>query len=336
MENNNANNQPNQMNNGMPMDGYPQQPQQPQQFQQFQPQQYPYTNQPMAQQPQKKMDPEKKKRIIMWTSISCAIAVLGIAALIIIPIIIRVDYGTAYNTAKELKPKISAIYQNNDCGYVENYAASAYIEPKTYNEYIESCKKSYDPTVNELIAQLESTDGVKRNKDINAQFVKFKAEFDSLENGNPDILKEKLSLWKAIHNYSYLANGLHSASTDAEITKAATYLINTENEALKTFGEGWQERALDLTKTYRAYQAATSEKSTELYEEYNNKRKELEDWIATNSPDFGTLAPLHVDDTAKVNSDFNELYEMIRSTYQANYNSGSDDCLEFLGEVFCD
>lgn len=340
MDNNNFNQQPQgqpmpnpmsgqqpPLNQGYPMNPQMQNPQTP-------PMGYP---QPMMRPPKQPMDPAKKKKLILGLSIGGVVLILGIVAAIIIPILLRVDYGTAYNTAKELKPKIYDIYHSYDCEYVVDYVDSTYTSTKSYTEYIENCKKVYSSDVNDLIAKLENTDGVKRNSEISAAFAKFKAEYTALSSDNNETLSAKLALWQARHNFVYAADDLsYTSSSDSEYTTTANYLINSGNDALKTYGEGWLERKLAIAAAYRAYRAASWQTSSQLYTEYNNKKNELADWIAANKPDINTIAPLNFDDTSKMYSEFTKLYDLISATYQRNYNSGSGDCTEFLGEVYCE
>ncbi len=262
-------------------------------------QQYPYPNQPMMQPPKKPMDPEKKKKLILWLSIGGGVLILGIAALIIIPILLRVDYSTAYKAAKELEPKVYDIYHSYDCGYVVKYVDSTYTDSKSYSEYIEKCKKVYDSSVNDLVSKLENADGVKRNNEISTQFANFKSKYDALQIGDAESLSAKLNIWKARHDYVYAVDDLsYSSSSDSEFTSAANYLINSGNDTLKKYGEEWLTQSLAISAAYRNYRAASWQDSSQLYKEYTNKKKELEDWVAANKPDVNTIAPLNFDNTS--------------------------------------
>ena len=299
-------------------------------------QQYPYQNPQMAKPLKQPMDPVKKKKLVIGFSVGGVALALGIAALIIVPILLRIDYSSAYSAIKELKPMVYDIYHSYDCGYVVDNVNSTYTEPKTYNEYIERCKEAYDSSINDSIAKLENTDGVKRNSEINTQFAKFKSEYTALQAGDPDTLASKLALWQARHNFVYAADDLsYSSSSDSEFTTAANYLIDSGNDALKTYGEDWLEKSLAIAAAYRAYRAASWQTSSQLYNDYNNKKKEKDDWVAANKPDINAIAPLNFNDTSKMYSEFTKLYDLIATTYQENYNSGSGDCNEFLGEVYC-
>lgn len=325
---------------GQPQYGQPmQQPQNGQAMQQ--PVQQPQYGQPMQQpmqQPKAPMDPAKKKKIIMWCCIGGGVLVLGIVAAIILSIIFRVDYSTAYNTAKKLEDKVYAIYQNYDCGYVTDYVSSAYTTTKKYNEYVEGCKAVFDNEASSLIEQLGNTDGVKRNSEISDRFNAFKTIYDSILPNSAD-LESKLSAYQDWHNFVVAVDDIYySSSSDAEFTAAANYLISSSNSTLKTYGEGWLEHQMLYVKAYRDYDNASYRDPNliALREDRDNKKKELDDWTSANRPDIKSLVPLKFDDTSKLNSAFNSLYELIKTNYEQNYNYDSGDCMEFLGEVVCD
>ena len=293
-------------------------------------------NKPKLQRFKQSMNLNIKQTIVMWALVSCGVVALGVTTLIIIPIILRVDYREAYITTKELRPMIEAIYEDDDCSKVETYTLSVEVEPKTYNAYVENCKKSYNETMGELVEQLKETEGVRRNRYVNAQFVKFETNFNALGNGKPEKFQEKLAILKAAHNYTILVSRLSDESTEEEITRAASYLINTENKKLVKFGKEWQEKLIELSDFYRTNQSSILQENSERSKEYDEKRKEFENWLTKNAPDYDKLASLHSEGTEQVYTEFNELYEMIRLTYQANYKSGSGDCLEYLSKVLCD
>lgn len=318
--------------NQPPMPPQPSIPGQPYNQQPYQPYQ-----QPIPRPPKQPMDPAKKKKIILGVSVGGFILVLGIVAAILIPILLRVDYSSAYVTAKELKPKIQDIYYSYDCGYVIDYVDSSYTTSKSYSEYIENCKKVYNASIDDLVAKLGDTDGVKKNDEIKNQFAKFNTEYTAVSSGTSEDLSSKLDLWQARHNFYYAADDLdYGTSSDSEFTTAANYLINSGNDALKTYGEGWLEKNLAIAAAYRAYRAASWRESSQYYNDYTNKKKEYSDWVAANKPDINAIAPLSFNDTSKMYSEFNTLYDLISQTYALNYNFGSGDCTEFLGQVYCD
>ena len=179
----------------------------------------------MMRPPKQPMDPAKKKRIILIISIVSGLVVIGIVLAIVLPMVFKVDYSTAYNTAKELQPKIYDIYQSYDCEYVVDYVDSSYTSTKTYDSYIDECKEVYNSETDDLVNQLENTDGVKRNDEIKTQFGKFKNEYTALSAGNAEELSYKLGLWQARHNFVVAADDLSYSSSDAEFTTTANYLI---------------------------------------------------------------------------------------------------------------
>lgn len=304
-----------------------------------QPMNQPLMSQPMPMQPATKspkrpMDPAKKRKLIFGLLVGGVALALCIAAVIIVPILLKIDYSSTYAVAKELKPKIDDIYYSYDCEYVVDRVKSTYFSDKEYAEFVENCKNLYSGSIDELVDKLENTDGVKRNNEIATQFKKFKSEYVQISSGSEENLSNKLALWQATHDYNYALDNLnYSSSSDAEITAAANILIDSGNDTLKTYGEGWLERTLIVATAYRTYR---SNYNMEAYKDYSNKSSELSSWIAANKPSLETIAPLDFKDATEMYSEFNKLYNLISETYEQNYNTGSGDCDEFLGEVYCE
>lgn len=299
----------------------------------------PYPQQQMVHTQKQPMDPAKKKRIIVIVSVVSTLLVVGIALAIVLPMVLKVDYSTAYNKAKELKPEIFNIYQSYDCEYVVDYVESAYTSVKSYDGYVEGCKKIYNSDVDNMVDELGNTDGVKRNDEIRMSYEKFKSDYAGLSSGNVEDLNKKLSLWQARHNFVVAVEDLNTDSSDAEFAAAAKYLIDSGNDTLKTYGENWLEWRKSLAAAYREYDNASwSNYSTyqALRDAYQNKKKEYEDWLAVNKPDIHAVAPLEFGNTDTMYSDFGKMYNLIAKTYEVNYNRGSGDCSEFMGEVHCE
>lgn len=289
--------------------------------------------------PKAPMDPAKKKRAILIVSLCSGLLLAGIAALIIVPLLLRVDYAGAYRTAKELKPLIHDFYISDTCDYVEDYVDSAYTSAKDYTRYVDSCKEIYSDDTIQLVDALGGTDAVRRDSEIGAAYAKFKADYDSAITDGVENFYAKLDLWQARHNFKVAEYGSSYCKTsDAEFTTAMNYLINSGNEAFKAYGEGLLERTLAVSAACRAADAAPlfSANYTALHNDYQTKRDELNNWIAANKPDINSIAPLNLPDTYKMYSDFSSLYNLISETYEDNYDHSSDDCYEFFGEVYCE
>ncbi len=288
--------------------------------------------QPMMRPPKQPMDPAKKKNLILLISIISGVAVLGVVLAIVLPIVLRIDYAPAYAAAKELKSEVYEIYQNYDCEYVADYVDSAYTSVRTYNGYIDGCKDAMQNSG--LVDKLGNTDGVKRDSEIQTQFGVFKTLYDQIV-PNYDELTAKLEAYSARHNFIVATDDISYSSSDAEITAAANNLIDSGNEILKTYGEGWLEKYLTAAHAYQDWYNSPGYYN-DKYNIKNNADTERKNWVSANKPDVKSLYPLNIDNTSKLYSEYNKLYELISNAYEKNYNSGSGDCVEFLGEVYCE
>lgn len=279
----------------------------------------------------------------MWSCIGGGVVLLGIIAAIVIPIILRVDYSTAYNAAQDLKPKILDISQNSDCQYVVKDLNSVYTSTTTYNGYVEGCRETFNQSVETLIEELGGTDGIIRNTDIKNQFDAFKAAYDATVPKTED-LDNKLDIYTAFHSFIVTVDDFYSSDvTDAEIAAAAKYLTESGNNTLKEYGEGWLEKYSAYIQAYRDWDNfdwGANNYSTSAYYEKSNlssaAKTEYSNWVTANKPDIKSMYQLNFDNIPKIKTEFNKLYELIRTTYEENYNYDSGDCTELLYEVICD
>ena len=320
----NSNNQPSPQQNG-PQPPYPNgQP-------------YPTQYQPMPPRPPKPpMDPAKKKKIITIVIISVVAVVVLILAIILIPIILRVDYSTAYSSAKDLQDDIYEIYNDRSCSKLVEYVDSSSYTEKTYTEWIDTCRDLFDG-VDSKVTKLGETDGIKKDSDLQDKYNTFNAYYAALA-GSQDSLNDKLELYRTWHQFAVAVSNLsRSTSSDTEIQAAANILINSGNDTFKTYGEGWLEKALASAQAYRVYRDTPYDKNfSERSTASNDAATALKNYVAENKPVVSDMAKIEIADTSKMYQSFKTLYSAIADTYAKNYNSGSGDCTEFLGEVYCD
>ncbi len=296
------------------------------------------TGQPMGPVKQP-MDPAKKRKIILGVSLGVGGVVLLAVGIIVAMMLMKVDYGESYRIAKELKPEVYELAHNTDCANVLNFVDSASTDLTKYDGFVEGCKSLGDG-IDDAVKKLGNSAGVKRNNEINTQYKKFQ---ETLETVVPDktVLEEKLALYQAWHKFEVLKRDLRVAnSTDAEIQATAQALIDSGNTVLKEYGEGWLEKSMAYAQAARAYNAASYndgiEQKTALRKEADQKRNEQSDWVKEHQPKITELVDLKFDSLAKIYDEFDRLYEMITDQYEQNYDSGSGDCSEIFGEVFCD
>lgn len=291
----------------------------------------------MMQSPKQPMDPVKKKKLILGLSLGIGGVVMAIVAVVVVSMLMKADYGESYRVAKELKPKVSDISDNYDCLRAIDYVSSDYTSEMTYNGYIEGCAAVAEG-VDELVAKLGQTSGVKRDKDLKAQYDRFQEAIGKVL-PNEDELKQRLGVYKVWHKFVVLANELTaSKSSDAEIQNAAKVLTESGNDVLAKYGAGWLEKTLAYVQAYRAYNNSNagyySDEREALKTDRNNKETERKNWIAANKPDITEIGGLNFENSSKTYTEFTKLYDMITEMYEKNYD-GSGDCTEFLGEVFC-
>ena len=280
------------------------------------------------------MNPKPKKTIIILCIIGGAVIIVGVLAIILIPIIFRADYSEAYNIAKELDEKISKLSYNNDCDYVTSYYDSGYTSNKTFNGYIENCLAVTDG-LGDLVDRLGQTSGIKRDSNLQNAYNGFKTAFDKLAIDSSS-LSAKLDIYKTWHTFKVAEYDLDTNSTDSAYNTAGSILTESSNDTLKEYGAGWLELALAKAKTYKAYDTASYGSGyTEKRDAYYNAREALEKYIQEKEPDIEAMAPINMENSEAVVTRFEDLFRGIANTYAKHYNKGSGDCTEFLDEVYC-
>ncbi len=282
------------------------------------------------------MNPATKKLIILIAAIVGGLIVVGVVLAIVFLVILRVDYSETYRTAKELRPKIVAIRNDYSCERVLTNLKSEYTSDKSYGNDIESCKASFDG-VEDLVKKLGETAGVKRDGDIRERYDAFVTTFDAAV-PKLEVLAEKLELYQTWHKYIVAVDNLTTQDAESAFRAAAVILTSSNNEALKSYGEGWLERAWAYAQAYQAYynSSYSDPNRDDLRDERDRTNSELKAYVASNKPEITELAPLSFNDTAKMATNFASLYDLIANTYEQHYDKDSGDCLNFLGEIHCE
>lgn len=290
---------------------------------------------PVAPQPKQPMNPATKKKIVLGCIIGGAALVAIIIICIVIAIVSHVDYGEAYRQAKALKDDVSELYTAYDCERVVSSVNSDWTSESNYNKYIEACKDDTAGIADKIDA-LEKTAGVRKDSAISSAFDKFKKEYLAIIPGSEE-LNAKLELYKTWHAYVVAVDDLSASDTDAKIQSAANILINSGNDAFKTYGEGWLEKTMDYVRAYRAYQNSSYSDSnrSQLRDDMYSKQTAQRTWVSENKPDITELAPLNFADTTKMYNAYRDFYELLTATYEEHYNSGSGDCSELRDVVYC-
>ena len=309
------------------------------------PAQFSVQNTPMSQPNQAKqpMDPKKKTALILGLAIGIGVLALVIVLTItVVPAVTKVDYGETYRAAKNLKKVVKKANSDSHCNNIKSEVNSSHTDMDEYDNYIEKCKIWHkDLVADDLISELEDTDGVKKNDKISEQFKRFKAEYEALHLGDISEMSKILKTYQAMHNFTYASSKINEMKpTDDGVETAASYLINSGNKTLKTYGEGWRQRYLTYNVANRNYkQSLTTASINELQsliKAQNNAKSEVENFESTSRPRLEEIAPLPITDAQKMTNEFSKLYDLIKTTYEENYDEESGDCPQVLGEVICE
>lgn len=289
-----------------------------------------------AHTPQPPMNPAKKKKLITIIILILSLIILVIAGIVAFVLLSKIDYSTSYQSAKELNSVIYSIQSNSCTNIVEN-VDSEYTNETSYNNYVSTCLEAIKK-INTYSSELRETAGVKKNKEIKAQFDRYWELKETTIPSTSDF-EVKTKLYSAWHNFSYSAEKASAkTASDADLQHIANYLINSGNDRLREYGEGWLVKTKAYIHAYQAYYQSSysNPNHSQLRQAKDDSQSEREAWITANQPNITELASLDFSKAKQLTQEFSELYNLIKENYETNYKPGNDDCLELFGEVICD
>lgn len=277
--------------------------------------------------------PKSHKKVIVGALIATGAIIVVAVVCIVIVLATRVDYGESYHAVRDLRTHINKVASNSDCENVVDYADSSWLSEKAYDKYIDGCKKTTNRD-DELVQRLGDTAAVRKDSAISKQFDKFKTAYDAAIPNEADLTK-KLDLYRAWHKFTVLSDGLTTKSSEKDFQSAVEPLKNSDNDTLKSYGEGWLEHALAYRSAYNAYWDNSKAGNTER-EAMNKAEDAFEDWMDDNAVDMTKVAELDTADTDDLRTEFENLYDLIVEAYEENYDYDSGDCTELFDSVYCD
>lgn len=283
------------------------------------------------------VEPSKisKGKVLIVISIVGAVGII-IAIVLLVLNGMRVDYSGSYKVLKDAKEKVQILKADKYCAKVVTYAGVTYVKMETYMEDVEKCKETVGD-VAESISGLEKTEGIMRNGDSEKLYQVFKEQLDAVVAGE-DEFEKVVDLYAAWHEWVAAKDELEGWDhSDVDIQKAADILIESGDDDLKKYGEGWAKMKKAACTAYRAYHTADylAKNRSELLSNMNKTQKEYSDWEEKNEITITDVQKLNRGVSAKFYTAFDELYDSIKVNYEKNYNRGSGDCMETLTDVVC-
>lgn len=278
------------------------------------------------------LDPVFKKRFTLICGSAAGVISLASILLIVLSVILRVDYGETYRLARNLRAGVSDLYNGGVCDKVIDYADSAWVSASVYNSYVDDCKKLLGNNI-DLIDQLRIASGIKKDSQILEQFELFSQAYTSAI-PPVDTLDSKLDLYKAWHDYAYVADDLTTSSDESEYQAAADILINTGNADLIDYAKGWLELAIAYRAAYRNYWDNPRAGNGE-YEAVTAARLALRTYDNEHTPDLAEVVGLNFPSTSKMYQEFRTLYSLITDAYEKHYDYDSGDCTTVNGKAYC-
>lgn len=285
--------------------------------------------------PKKPMDPKTKKMIIIICSIGGGLLLLGIAAIIILPIILKVDYEKTHDLAETANDVRYEIQGYDSCGGVISYVNSSYQTTNSYDKYVSECKSDL-AVFKESISSLSKDNGINRDDEIKEKWDDFKTSYDKAFAPYEQLI-DIYSDWHTFVASWYDAssgNDWLDTMSESKVKSLTSSLTNSNNNELKKYGEGYasarwkQIKAYqDYKKAYNAYYDASysSPDKTSLRnamnaasEAYDGANKSYRDFIADEPDIRETDKIIGIDIDADENqflSKFADVYRIVAEKY---------------------
>ena len=283
----------------------------------------------------------ESSKVGRWRVAAVLLTTVAIGVIVAIIMIVlnsmRVDYSGSYKIAKEIKGKIQEMRADENCKKVVSNADLDYVKMETYMNYVEGCN-NLTADIATLNENLGKTEGVRRNGNVANAYNDYVASFAKVREGD-EVLAQNLGYYRAWHEWVLAQEKLEGwDGSDTDLSNAVKSLTESGNAELKAYGQSWINKKMKANKAYRDfhYSDILASNRSELLSKMNTAQKEFAEWEAKNAIDIKTVVGIARADTAKVYTDFDLMYSLIKENYEKNYNHGSNDCLETLTDVVCD
>ena len=282
--------------------------------------------------------PKKQRKGIILSSIfSFALIVAAIITASIITAT-HIKYADTYRIAKELRVKIRDMRSDYACQKVLDYVDSPYTTMAAFSEYAEGCRTVGNDSKN-LVETLGLTEGVRKDENLIRLYDGFNDVYLSAISGDEE-LEKTLDLYTIWHQWVIASAAVEGwDQTDTDLDAATKILIDSGDDILKSYGEGWLSRKKAVAAAYREYyfsSMADLDRRAALQQVMELKQRDFTEYEAQSRPNIKELDVLETADTAKLYARFEDMYEYIRKAYQEHYERGSGDCKELITEIVCD
>lgn len=296
----------------------------------------PQTDQPQPVVPPKKpMDPKTKKMIIIICSAVGGLLILGIAALIILPIILKVDYEQTYDLAESANDIRYDIQNSDSCGGVTSYVNSSYQTESTYEKYVSECKGDL-AAFKESIEKLAGSSGVQRDDDIKKEWEEFKTSYDAAMPAYEKLIDVYSDWHTFVAGWSEATDDSDwwDSMSESKVQSLTSALTSSDIAAFKKYGEGFASARWKQISARQAYQTAyeayydasySSPNKTALrndmnakYEVYRGAERDFQDYVK-NVPDVKSMEDLVGVDLDKSDNQFLTKFGDVYSEISAKY-----------------
>jgi len=284
--------------------------------------------------PEKQMDPKTKRMIILICSIGGGVLVLGIVALIVLPIVLRVDYGATYDPARSLRSAVGELISASGCRGVVDYADSSNTTNDIYNGYVENCKQAI-VDVRTHTGEVDGTSGL-RDRELRELWNTYKVNYERLM----PVYDELVKIYPTWREFRAADNALkkddewYKTATESKMEAVIRPLAESEVESFRNWAKGYKEKYIPYVMAYKQQDLAretwrntnwNSSNYTEVWNALNAAREAQEtaltawnQWKGDNAVDLSMEVLLGVDLDSSENrlgNFFGKFYDVLNARY---------------------
>ena len=208
----------------------------------------------------KRLDPKLRKLLVIGGAIGGGLVVLGVAALVVWPILFQADYEETYEKATELSTVLSGLGDYNSCRGVVAYAHLPYTTDEAYGGYMGRCAET-------LIKIKEQTEVVgaatgQRDGELRGLWRTYLENFERLM----PVYDRLMVVYPAWYQFESRFSALNSKEnwqktvSEEELAEVVQTLAESDVESYKKYAEGFLDK-------YGAY-AMAYKKQSQVWDEY--------------------------------------------------------------------
>ena len=197
----------------------------------------------------KPLSPKAKKLIITFSIIGVVVVALVVCAIIFLPMIFGVDWKEANNAAEDFYKANNSL--SSDCSSMISYSSSSYVSDTDYEKYASKCSDAIDAYKKSAEA-IGKTSAARNDSNVKEKWEAFKKVYEKVS----PALDKIVPYMKDVHGfYKSVSDMDEDEMSESDVDDMVKPLLNSDNQAVKEFGEKFQSALKKYISAYKEYEA---------------------------------------------------------------------------------